>query len=188
MWAEEGRGIIHDERSFDSFDWPSPDAFNYQTIEQLDQLLPNNAKAIVCVGTIFTVSWMLMGMESFCIAVAEGPNLVARLIRRVGETQRRVVQNLLQFDCVGAICMPDDLAYGSGLIVSPLVLREHVFPWDKRIGDLVHSRGLPYLYHFDGRVYDVIDDLIACGFDSLHPCEPASMDIIELKRKYRGRL
>ncbi len=188
MWAEEGRGVIQDEASFESFDWPIPDAFNYETVERLGRLLPDGAKSIVCVGAVFTTSWMLMGMESFCIAVAEGSDLVARLVRRVGETQLRVVENLLQFDSVGAICMPDDLAYTSGLIVSPRVLREHVFPWNKQIGDLVHARGLPYLYHSDGRVYDVIDDLIACGFDSLHPCEPASMDIVELKRKYQGRL
>jgi uroporphyrinogen decarboxylase len=34
----------------------------------------------------------------------------------------------------------------------------------------------------------VIDDLIACGVDALHPIEPAAMDIAELKTRYEGRL
>jgi uroporphyrinogen decarboxylase len=188
MWAEEGQGIIHDEESFDSFSWPSPDDFTYDTVERLGRLMPDGAKAIVCVGAVFTASWMLMGMEAFCIAVAEGSDLVTRLLQRVGETQLKVVENLLQFDCVGAICMPDDLAYTSGLIVSPRILRKYVFPWNKQIGDRVHSKGLPYVYHSDGRIYDVLGDLVACGFDAVHPCEPSSIDIVELKREYGDRL
>jgi uroporphyrinogen decarboxylase len=127
-------------------------------------------------------------MEAFCLALADGSDLVPRLIRKVGETQLRVVQNLLQFDAVGAICMPDDLAHSGGLIVSARMLREHVFPWDRRIGDLVRARGLPYVYHSDGRIVEVLDDLLACGFNAVHPCKPASVDIAVLKRRYQGRL
>ena len=188
MWAEEGKGIIQDEASFENYDWPDPDSYNYDTVEHLGKLLPEQAKVIVNVGAVFTASWMFMGMESFCIAIAEGSELVPRLIRKIGEIQTRVVENLLQFDCVGAICMPDDLGYTTGLIVNPQVLREFVFPWNKRIGESVRAKGLPYIYHSDGKVYDVIDDLIECGFDALHPCERASTDIDELKRKYGGRL
>jgi uroporphyrinogen decarboxylase len=188
MWAEEGRGVIHDQASFDNFPWPDPDRFDYDLVARAGRLLPEGARVIVNVGCVFTASWMLMGMEAFCLALADGSELVPRLIRKVGETQLRVVENLLQFDCLGAVCMPDDLAHSGGLMVSPRMLRHHVFPWDRRIGELVRARGLPYLYHSDGQIYDVIDDLIACGFNALHPCEPASMDIELLKRKYQGRL
>ena len=167
MWAEEGEGIIQDEASLDNYDWPDPDGFNYDSVERLGKLLPNEAKVIVNVGAVFTASWMFMGLESFCIALAEGSQVASRLIQRVGEIQTGTVENLLQLDCVGAICMPDDLGYTTGFMVNPKVLREQVFPWNKRIGDLVRGRGLPYIYHSDGRVYDVIDDLIECGFHAL---------------------
>lgn len=188
LWAEEGQGVIHDDASFDNFPWPDPDGYDYSVLERLGKLLPPGMKAIPNVGYIFTAPWMLMGMEGFCIGLADRAPLPRRVIQRVGEIQYRVVENVLQFDCVGAVRMPDDLGYTSGLIVSPRILREYIFPTDKKIGDLVHSKGLPYLCHSDGRLYDVIDDLIACGFNALHPCEPASMDIAELKRKYAGRL
>ena len=89
---------------------------------------------------------------------------------------------------VGAICMPDDLGYTTGLLVTPKILREFVFPWNQRIGQLVRAKGLPYIYHSDGRIYDVMDDLLQCGFHALHPCERSSTDINLLKRKYGGRL
>jgi uroporphyrinogen decarboxylase len=189
MWAEEGSGVIRDQASFDNFDWPDPDASsNYDTLEKLGKLLPNGAMAMVNVGYVFMAPWMLMGLESYCMALAQGDPLVLEVIDRVGSVQKRVVENVLQFDCVGAVRMPDDLAHTGGTIVNPKFLRKHIFPWHKRIGDLVHAKGLPYLFHSDGRLYEVIDDLLACGYNALHPCEPASMDIVELKRKYGGRL
>ena len=188
MWAEEGQGVIQDETSFDNYPWPDPDSFSYDTVEQLGKLLPPEAKAIINVGYVFMASWMLMGLEQFCVALAQGESLAKRLIDRVGSIQKRVVENLVQFDCVGAIRMPDDLAHTGGLIVSPKLLRSYIFPWHKAIGDATIGSGRPYLYHSDGRLYDVIEDLLQCGFCALHPCEPASMDIQRLKRDYAGRL
>ncbi len=188
LWAEEGRGLIQDETGLDAFDWPHPDHFHYDAVERLGKLLPSGAKLVVNVGCIFTAAWMLMGMEAFCIALGEGSAVVARLIRRIGEIQARVVEHLLGFECVGAIAMPDDLAHSGGLMVHPRVLREHVFPWDRRIGERVHARGLPYIYHSDGKLHGVIEDLIECGFDALHPCERSSMDIVQVKRRHGGHL
>lgn len=188
MWAEEGKGLIHDQASFDNFPWPDPHSFSYDTVERLGKLLPQNAKAVINVGYVFTAPWMLMGLEQFCIALAQGERFVEQMIERSGSIQLRVVENLVQFDCVGAIRMPDDLGYTTGLTVSPNILRKYIFPWNKKIGDLVCAKGLPYLYHSDGKLYDVIDDLLECGFCALHPCEPSSMDIELLKNRYGGRL
>ena len=189
MWAEEGAGAIRDEASFDSFPWPDPDtAYSYDTVEKLSRLLPDGARLIVNVGYIFMAPWMLMGLETFCLALAEGDPLVERVIERVGRTQERVARNLLDFDSIGAIRMPDDLGHTGGLIVAPKFLRRYIFPWHKRIGQMVRSKGLLYVYHSDGRLYDVIDDLVESGFQALHPCEPASMDILAVKQKYAGRL
>lgn len=188
LWAEEGSGVICDERSFEDYPWPDPDNFSYDVVERVGRLISPEAKVIVNVGAVFTASWMFMGLESFCLAVAEGSPLVFRLIEKMGQIQARVVENLLQYDCVGAICMPDDLGHTRGLLVSPDLLRRYVFPWNRRIGERVRAKGLPYIYHSDGRIVAVIDDLIACGFTALHPCERASMDIAELKRRYAGRL
>lgn len=188
MWAEQGSGLIQDNAAFENFNWPDPASFDYDSVQKLGDLMPDGMKVIINVGYVFSAPWMLMGMECFCMAVAQGESLPANVIQKAGEIQYGVVENLLQFDCVGAIRMPDDLGYTTGLMVHPRILREHVFPWDKKIGDLVRAKGLPYLYHSDGRLYDIIDDLLECGFNALHPCEPSSMDIAKLKAQYGGRL
>jgi uroporphyrinogen decarboxylase len=37
-------------------------------------------------------------------------------------------------------------------------------------------------------LWEVMDDLIACGVSALHPIEPISMDILQVKRRYGDRL
>ncbi|MHC4180201.1 MAG: uroporphyrinogen decarboxylase family protein [Planctomycetota bacterium] len=188
LWAEEGSGLVTDQTSFDNFDWPDPDGYNFHDVARLGEILPPEAKVIPLVGYVFAASWMLMGFERFCLDLAEGGGLAARVVRKIGRIHHRIVENLLQYDCVGAVCMPDDLAYATSLMVSPDFLRKEVFPWHKRIGDLVRAKDLPYLFHSDGRYLPVIDDLIECGYHAIHPCEPASMEMVELKRRYGGRL
>ncbi|NQT40899.1 MAG: hypothetical protein HQ581_25620 [Planctomycetes bacterium] len=188
LWAEEGAGLIPDAAALDAFEWPDPDLYNFHDIARLGEILPDEAKVVPVVGYIFAAAWMLMGFERFCIDVADGAPVAGRIMEKLGEIHYRVVENLLQYDCVGAVCMPDDLAYTHSLMVRPEVLRKHVFPQHEKIGRLVRSKDLPYLFHSDGRYADVIDDLIQCGYNALHPCEPSSFDIVELKRQYGDRL
>ena len=42
---------------------------------------------------------------------------------------------------------------------------------------------MPFIMHSDGRLWPVLDDLIALGVNALHPIEPKAMDIFELKEK-----
>jgi uroporphyrinogen decarboxylase len=188
LWAEEGSGLVPVMAALDSFAWPDPDGYNYDDIARLGKALPEGAMVVPAVGYIFAAAWMLVGFERFCVDLMEGGELAGAVINRLGEIHYRVVENLLDYDCVGAVCMPDDLAYTHSLMVRPEVLREHVFPWHERIGRLVRGKDLPYLFHSDGNYGAVIDDLIQCGYNSLHPCEPASFDIAELKKQYGGRL
>ena len=68
------------------------------------------------------------------------------------------------------------------------IMREHLFPWYRRVGDVATRYDLPYLFHSDGDLRPIKEDLIDCGFNAIHPIEPKGMDIAELKRDYRGRL
>ena len=47
---------------------------------------------------------------------------------------------------------------------------------------------MPLIYHSDGRVYSILDDLVACGFNAIHPIEPKAMDIELLKQSIGDRL
>jgi len=50
-----------------------------------------------------------------------------------------------QPDCVPALELSHDIAYGQGLMFAPHVMREHLFPRHRRIGGVASRRNLPFL-------------------------------------------
>ncbi len=187
-WAMEHEGVIMNTEDFESFPWLRAEDFDLSILDQAAALLPVGMRIVIDLGKIFTPVWMLMGFESFCFALHQDRELVERLFQRVGEIQYGIAERALRHPMVGALWMPDDIAYKTGLMVHPDIFREHLFPWYAEIGKLAKARDIPYIYHSDGNVWEVMDDIVAAGFDAFHPIEPGTMDIYEVKEQYGDRL
>ena len=145
-------------------------------------------KLIVNQGPLFSGIWRVMGMEAFSVACVENPRLIEAIADKLGELCVNIAESCLQREWVGAYWLGDDIAYTTGLMVSPKFLRQYVFPYYKRIGDLCHRYGKPLIWHSDGNHTAVLDDIIDCGVSAVHPVEPSSVDAFELKRQYGDRL
>ncbi len=187
-WANEGEGAIRTHADFEKFGWPDPDKMDYSAYDEADRLMPSNMKVFAAVGKIFNAAWWLMGFESFSFALAEAPDLIARVFEKVCAIQGRVVEHILDHKSVGVIWHADDLAYNSGLMVSPSIFRRFVFPFYTQANKACHARDVLCLFHSDGDINPVVEDIIGAGFDGLNPLEPPAMDIVALKQKVQGRL
>lgn len=88
------------------------------------------------------------------------------------------------------ILIGDDMAYNKGMMMSPKIFRELIFPAMKReVQTLKKISGLPIFFHSDGNLNEVMDDIIGMGFDGLHSLQPsANMDIERIKIKYGDKL
>jgi uroporphyrinogen decarboxylase len=95
---------------------------------------------------------------------------------------------MADMDWVGALWFSDDIAYSSGLMINPKLLRNYFFPLLKHIGQRASEKNLPLIYHSDGVLWDVMDDIIDSGVKALHPIEPKSMDMKEVKDKVGDQL
>jgi uroporphyrinogen decarboxylase len=187
-WAAEGRGVITNWHELEAFDWPDGDDLDLTPITDIRGHLPDGMGIICIVGKIFTPTWMLMGFATFAEACIENPQLVGAVFQRVGEIQFRCCERAMEIEGVTGMWMSDDVAYTEGLLVRPEIFREHLWPWYKRIGELCRQKDIAFLYHSDGDLAEVLDDIIDCGFNALHPVEPKAMDIRELKRRVGDRL
>lgn len=130
----------------------------------------------------------IMGYETFCYALADNPELVARVFSKVGELWLALYEEVAALPEVSALWLADDIAYGQGLMFSPSVMRKHLFPWYERIGEVAARHRKPLLFHSDGDLRPVLPDLISCGIRAIQPIEPKAMDIVQVKREYAGRL
>ena len=187
-WATEGKGLITTRTDFESFRWPDPDSLDYSIFEKVRGYLPPEVKIIAILGKVFTSTWWLMGLEGMSMALVDEPTLVSHVLEKIGRFQFRVFENMLHFDSVGAVWHADDIAFSTQLLVKPHILREHVFPWYKEMNRIAHEKNRLAVYHSDGTIQDVIEDIIGCGFDGLNPIEPKAMNINELKKKYGSRI
>ena len=188
VWADQHAGIITSFEDLQRFPFPDPDALDYSPFTDAAALLPDGMKLIAVLGKIFTGAWQLMGMERFCEGLYTDERLVRALVERIGEIQVAVAERLMRFEAVGAIWAPDDVAFRTGTIIAPDWLAAHVFPYYRRIVEICHAAGRPTIYHSDGELANVLDVILDCGFDGLHPIEPESMDIYELRRRVGKRL
>jgi uroporphyrinogen decarboxylase len=187
-WASENVGVISTVQDFETYSFPRAGDFDYSRFEQIRSLLPEGMGVIGQYGDIFTMTWEMMGFESFSIALFENPDLVLALNTKLGELVLSMYEYFAESDAVDVMWFSDDIAFREGLLVSPDTLHTYFFPWLRKIGALARKSGKPLLYHSDGVLWDVFDEIIDCGVDAIHPIEPKAMDIVEVKERYGANL
>ena len=187
-WASENKGVINSFDDFKSYKFPSSADFDYSNFENIKSLLPEGMGVVAQYGDIFTMTWEMMGFESFSLALFENEELVNTLNNELGNLVLSMFEYFVQSDVVDVIWYSDDIAYTNGLLVSPDVLNKYFFPWLKNIGKLAKRYNKPLIYHSDGLLYDVMDNIIASGVDAIHPIEPKAMHIADVKQRYGDKL
>ncbi len=187
-WAPEGVGIITSWADFEKHPWPKPESIDYSECLAAAKVLPEGMKLIEGRGHIFTGVTHLMGFETFAMAAYEQPDLVQAMFDKVGGTVYSLFENLSDMDAVGALHFNDDLAYKKGLLFSPAFYRKYQFPWMKKIIDLCHRKGKPFIFHTDGDNTKVLEDFIEIGADAFHPVDPTGMDIRAVRAQVGTKL
>jgi len=183
-----GAGPLQTRADLDKIEWPDPQTVDVSDMLRAAEVLPDGLGIITGVGGIFTRTWILMGYEHFCTTLADDIDLVAEVAERVGRIQCAVMRRVIKLPGVVATWYGDDLAYTESLLVSPKIFRKYFFPWMEELAGIAHAAGMPFIMHSDGRLWQVLDDLIALGVDAIHPVEAKAMDIYDLKRRYGHKL
>ena len=182
------KGPIKDWADFKSYPWPKPEDLDFRILDNIVPILPKEMKVVRYMGPVFQMVWMLMGFENFCVKLYTDTSLVDAIFEKIWDIVRAEVDDAVQRDLIGAIEYGDDIAVKTGLMVSPDFLREKLWPKIKYIADACKKRGIPLIYHTDGDVSEVVEDIIDLGINALHPIDPTGMDIYDFKPKVAGRL
>ncbi|MBN1302713.1 MAG: nucleoside 2-deoxyribosyltransferase [Melioribacteraceae bacterium] len=187
-WVNEGKGSISINTEFERFKFPAINDFDYSKFDTVRKLLPDGMGVIGQYGDIFTMTWELMGFETFSYALFENPSLIRAINEKVGELVVSMFETMVQYEQVNVLFYSDDIAFTNGLLVPPDVLDSYFFPWLKKIGNLAAEYNKPLIYHSDGVLYSIINRIKDCGVDALHPIEPKAMSLKELKEKVKNTL
>lgn len=144
---------------------------------------------VPCAGCGFHATYGMMGQQLFSYAIYDAPADVERLLEVQTESAVRMARVAAEVKVSPIYFIGDDIAYKGRLLFSPEFLRRTFIPSLRRCIEPVKQAGLKVIFHSDGYVMDVLDDMLDAGIDGLNPIEPiAGMDIGLLKRRYGKRL
>ncbi len=198
-----GGALLHPSRGsaitsraeFDAYPWDDLPQLYWKRaaprFEALAAVLPAGMKAVGGVGNgIFEIAQDLVGYENLCFLMIDDPELFAELMVRIGEVHVTLWSEFLpRFGDAFAVCrIGDDLGFKTSTLLQPDVLLAHVIPQYRRVIQLVHDAGLPYLQHSCGRIFSVMDAWIEAGIDAKHSNEDAVAPYDEWIEHYGDRI
>ncbi len=125
-----------------------------------------------------------MGLDGFAFAMKDDPWLIHEVLRRYVDWQVVVTRNLVAMGFDFLWCF-DDIAYKTGPFCSPDAFREFMLPAMRRSAEAIT---IPWVFHSDGNLLPILDDILDLGPQGLHPIEPGPMDLATVKARYGRRV
>lgn len=125
---------------------------------------------------------------AFAVSLLEEPQEVHAWAKAMTEEGLARCQKMIDAGCYG-ICIASDMAFNSGPFMSPAAFREFVLPYFKTQVEFIQSHGLKVVYHSDGDLMPIMDQILDAGPDVLQSIDPmAGMDIQAVKAATYGKM
>jgi uroporphyrinogen decarboxylase len=141
--------------------------------------------------TMFEMSWHMVGMEKFLMDLAMGEAYVGVLLDRVKEFSISVGRKLVELG-VDGIWTGDDFGTQRGMLISPKMWRKIFKPRFAEVFAELKAANPDVLimYHCDGAIAPILDDLAEIGLDVFNPVQPnvPGHEPKELKAKVGDKL
>jgi len=190
-----GKGPIQNRADFERYPWDELQerywALADRKFAALGRHIPHNMKALGGVGNgALEISEDLVGFESLAYLLADDPETYAELYKRIGSLMLGIwTEFLRRYGDIFAICrFGDDLGFRTNTLISPKLIRQHIIPQYQPIISLIKGAGKPFLWHSCGRIFAVMDDVIALGIDAKHSNEDAIAQYDEWILRYGDRI
>jgi uroporphyrinogen decarboxylase len=116
---------------------------------------------------------------------AAGPaeqRIVADAVVELAEAVQR-----LAAEGADGILIGDDIAYRRSTYVRPEALRRSYFPYLTLLVEAAQSAGLPAVFHSDGNLWRILEDLVLSGINGLQGLEPGAGMSLAAVRERTGR-
>jgi len=183
---------LADWTALDSFQPPDPatqfnwEALRAQAVEQRRRGELVRGMLSITQGGFFDRLQFLRGMQNLMIDFMEEPAKLDRLIAMLVEYNRRYIRLWLDIG-VDQIYCHGDIGAQNSLMFSPKTFKRYLKPAYMELFGMCRQAGVHVWYSSDGRMLEVVDDLIDCGV-TLHDPQLGPNPLKGLVEKYKGRL
>lgn len=174
-------GMISDRESLEQYNWPDPQKGNYEIFNQLAPEVPDGMKLIACgPGGVLENIIDLVGYETLCYMSLMDKELTEEIFTNIGSRLVEYYKIIVQYDSLGALIVNDDWGFKTQTMFDVETMRKYVFPWHKKIVEVIHNEGKPAILHSCGYMNDVIDDIVDdMKYDAKHSFEDGIFPVEE---------
>jgi len=182
-----GEGLLRTWHDLERFQEELPDPDDERFYESAKRFLKKYRKdyaAFADTAVGIGSAYVSMGMERFSLMLYDDLNFVEAVLDMFANWTAKVVKNLSEvgFD---VIVISDDLAGKHGPLFSPKFVRDIILPRYRKVAANIE---LPWIFHSDGNIFPIMDDILTLGMKGIANIEPGVMDIVQLKKDYGDRI
>ncbi len=140
-------------------------------------------------GELFEAAWRLRGLETFLLDLLERKDMAHFLLDRLAEHARRNTVALVTAG-IDVLTIDDDVGMPGTMLISPATWREFLKP---RMEGIIRAArevnpAVPVVYHSDGHIEPILDDLVEIGVNGINPLQPEHMDAAGIRRRFGPHL
>ncbi len=141
--------------------------------------------------TMFEMAWHMVGMEKFMVDMASHEAYIESLLDQTMKFTIGIAKQLAALG-VDGLWFGDDFGAQNGMMISPKMWRNIFKPRFAEVFQEVRSvnPNVLVMYHCDGAISPILNDLIEIGLDVFNPVQPnvPGHEPQELKTKFGDRL
>ena len=160
--------------------WPS-DWDNY-----VQKINSRNVPTMLYVGSFFGFLREWVGLESLLYMFYDDPNLIEDMMDQVCYLSTEIIKRVIKDIRVDHVMFWEDMAFKSGPLISPSMVRKFMVPRYKKVTDVFRSSGVDIVFvDSDGNLDELIPIWLECGINGCWPLEcAAGNDAVALRKKY----
>jgi len=182
--------IISDRKSYESYRWPDARTANYDIFHDLRSFLPDGMKLLgFSNGGILENATDIVGFENLCMMYLSDPELTGEIFNSIGTRLVEFYTIVASMESVGACIVNDDWGFKTQTMFPPEMMKTFVFPYTRKIIEVMHRQGKPVILHSCGNLKEIMDVIINdLKPDGKHSFEDGIMPVEEAYIQWHDRI
>lgn len=184
---------FEDPARVEEFPWPDPrEHMDAQACRAAVEAVPPDFAVLgVMWSAHFQDACAAFGMENALMTMMECPEMFQAVIDRILSFYLEANEIFYKATAgrLDAVLIGNDFGSQTALMVSVEQLRRFVFPGTRALIEQARAHGLKVIHHSCGAICPLIEDLVECGADAIHPIQALAKDMSaeHLRKTFFGK-
>lgn len=159
--------------------------------QQLDRIMAERQLARkagracwLVIGWCFDRIAASMGLENFAMACYDEPALIHEAMQWVESRNQHAIEQIVSKVMPDFVLYNGDCAYKTGPMIDPKMIREFCYEPTQKTVAMVRDLEIPFAFHTDGKLDDIVPMLVELGICAIHGCEKQANDLQYLVERF----